>query len=514
MVSDNFWKKYERDIIIHGDKMNVVESCVDRHAEKTPDKIAFVFQNSKTIKYTYKQLQESVNRFANFLKTKKIRKNSRIFLFLPKIPEMYICFLGAIKHGSVACPLFEAFQTEGLELRLKRGDANVLVTNKELKKRIKSKFRNLKIITIDSKEYRNQIKKQSTEFKAVLKNKKDTALMMFTSSTAGTPVAGVQIPHYALVQQHFTAKLVLDLKPEDNYWCTAHPGWVTGAVYGILAPLSIGCTNYILESHFKAKKWISFLEKNKISVLYTAPTVLRLMKTKIKKSNLKYLRNLCSVGEALTKATYDFYKKLGVEINDTYWQTETGAIVIANWKGLKKRKYSMGKAIPGMKIRIKNKMIELKAPWPSMMTGIYKHPKMYKSYFDDGWFKTNDSARKDKQGYFFFIGRHDDIIKTRGERVSPIEIESILMKHKSVYEAAVIGVPHKIFGSILKAFVVLNEGERPSQKLKKELSEFVKKNYAGHSYPKEIEFIKEMPKTNSGKIIRMELRKLANLQQN
>ncbi len=512
-MTTNIWQQAEKDIIVHDEKMNIIESCLDRHAEKTPDKLAFVFENEHEgiKKFTYKELQTEANRFANLLNELNIKQNSRIFIFLPKVPEMYFSILGTVKQGSIALPLFEAFQKDGLELRLDRGDADILITNKELSQRIpkdiKEKVPTLKhILIIDENNYKNKINNQSNEFKTVLKHKKDTAVMIFTSSTAGTPVAGIQIPHQALIQQHYTAKLVLDLKEDDNYWCTAHPGWVTGTIYGIIAPLSIGCTNYILEAHFDAKNWIDFMKKNKISVIYTAPTALRMLRPEIKKQDLRLVRNICSVGEALTNAVFDFYKELGIEINDSYWQTETGAMVIATWIGLKKKYGSMGKAIPGITAEIIDDSIALKPDYPSIMTGIYKHPDMYKSYFKDGWFRTNDGATKDNDGYFFFIGRKDDIIKTSGERVSPIEIESILMKHKAVKESAVIGIPDELKGNILKAFIVLNDKFQPSESLEQELSMFVKQNYAGHSYPKQIEFIKAMPKTNSGKIIRMKLR--------
>ena len=505
----DIWKEAEKDIVIHNNGMNIIESCVDRHALETPNKLAlfFEFEKGKIKKYTYKELQEEVNKFANLLNNIKVKKNSRIFLFLPKSPELYISFLATIKQGSIAVPLFEAFETDGLELRLERGDANVLVTNKELLKRLKhkNKFHRMKIIIVDSSDFKNKIKRQSKNFNAVLKNKEDTCLMVFTSSTAGTPVAGIEIPNYGIVQQHYTAKLVLGLNKDDKYWCTAHPGWVTGSVYGIIAPLSIGCENYIYVPHFDALKWIKFVKKNKISVIYTAPTALRLLRNFVKREDFKLVKNVCSVGEALTNAVFDFYKKVGVEICDTYWQTETGAMVIANWSGLKKKRGSIGKAIPGIEARIIDNTIHLKPKWPAMMTRIYKHNKMYKSYFEKGWFKTNDIAKKDKDGYFFFVGRKDDIIKTSGERVSPIEIESALMKYKSVKEAAAIGIPDKIRGQVIKAFVVLNKNHG-TEKLKKELILFVKKNYAGHSYPKEIEFVKSLPKTNSGKIIRMKLR--------
>jgi acetyl-CoA synthetase len=306
-----------------------------------------------------------------------------------------------------------------------------------------------------------------------------------------------------LIQQHYTAELCLELNKDSKYWCTAHPAWVTGAVYGIIAPLSIGCTTYVLQNHFNEEQWKKYLIKNKITNLYTAPTALKLLKNNLKKSDLKNLKNLSSVGEALPQTLYNEYKKLGIKITNTYWQTETGAIVISNYENKNKL---FGKEIPGIIAKIKKSSIALKPNFPGLMTGIYKHEKMFKSYFKLGWFRTNDQAIKDKNGYFHFIGRKDDIIKTSGERVSPLEIEDILLKHKAVKETGVIGIPDKIKGSIIKAFIVLNKGFLPSDSLKQELSQYVKQNYAGHSYPKEIQFLKELPKTNSGKIIRMELK--------
>ncbi len=503
----DIWKKQEKEIIIHNDKMNIIESCLDRHALQNPKKLALSFENEmgeiKT--YSYAELEKEINKFSNLLNKLKIKSGSRIFIFLPKLPEMYVSILGAIKHGSIAVPLFEAFQSEGLALRLERGDAEVLITNKELSKRLKNK-KGIELIIIDSEDYKKGIKNCSETFNCVLKKKKDTALMIFTSSTAGTPIAGVEISHYGLVQQHYTAKLVLDLKENDNYWCTAHPGWVTGSVYGILAPLSIGCSNYVYEGHFDSKTWINFIKKNNISVIYTAPTALRMLKGEVKKSDLNQVRNICSVGEALTDTLYNFYKNLGIKINDTYWQTETGAMVIANWPGMKKKPGSMGKSIPGIKANVKDNVIVIEKPWPAMMTSIYKHPELYKSYFKKNLFLTNDMVTKDKEGYFFFKARKDDMIKTSGERVSPIEIESILLRYPTIKESAVIGIPDKTKGQIIKAFIVLNKYTNPSEKLKEEISSFVKKNYAGHAYPREIEFRDSLPKTNSGKIIRMELR--------
>jgi acetyl-CoA synthetase len=513
-TNKNFWQEKEKDIIIHeGGKMNIIESCVDRHALQNPDSTAFVFEDEKGLheRFSYMQVEKEISKYANFLMKIGMKKGSRIFIFLPKIKEAYFSILAAIKLGAVSAPLFEAFQQEGLELRLERGEANLLITNKELGQRLKNKIKGMKILIVDSDEFKEELKKQKEEFETKLVDKKDTALMIFTSSTAGTPVAGIEIPHYALVQQHYTAKLVLKLEKEDRYFCTAHPGWVTGSVYGIVAPLSIGSSIYIYQGHFEAKKWIDFLKENKISVIYTAPTALRLLKNDIKKKDFESVKNICSVGEHLEESVFDFYLSIGEKIRDTYWQTETGAIIIAAYED-KIISGSMGKAIPGINIKIIDKTIHIERPWPSMMAGIYKHEKMYKDYFFGKWFKTNDMA-EEKKGNFYFIGRKDDIIKTSGERVSPLEIENILMKHKAVREVGVIGKGDEIKGQIIKAFIVLNStyenlNEQEREKLKEELSLFVKQNYAGHSYPKEIDFVSELPKTNSGKIIRMKLREM------
>ncbi len=508
------WKTAEKDVIIHGNMMNIVESCVDRHAADKPDKVALVFEdNGKRIEYTYKRLEGAINRFANLLKKLNVPRNSRVFIFLPKVPEMYIAFLGTIKYGCIAAPLFEAFQEEGLMLRLEKGEANVLVTNTELSwrvpKDVKKRIKSLKHVLItDSDYYIEQIASCSNVFQGIWMKRENSSLMIFTSSTAGTPVAGVMLPHYGLVQQHMTAKLVLGLKEEDKYWCTAHPGWVTGSVYGIIAPLSIGCTNYIYEGHFDSHKWIDFIKRNNISVIYTAPTALKMLKPDIKKEDLTGVRNLCSVGEALPESIFDFYKGLGVEINDTYWQSETGAMIIANYPGVKKKPGSLGKPLPGIKADLKSGMITIRPGWPAMMTEIYKHEQMYKNYFKNGWFLTNDLARKDDEGYFFFEGRHDDIIKTSGERVSPLEIENVLHMYRNVKEAAVIGINDKVRGQIIKAFIVLGNYVKPSEKLKEDIRLFVKNNYAGHAYPKEIEFVDKLPKTNSGKIVRMKLKEI------
>lgn len=491
------WIKLEKEIFPK-EKINLINEI-----EKNTG-IALHFQDElgNIKEFSYSGLIEKINEFANLLKNEGVKKGDRVGLFLPKCPEIYFGFLAAIKLGAIAVPLFEAFQTDGLELRLNRGEVNYLFTTTELSERLKNKPASLKkTFVIDSGPFRAELEKQSKDFESVLVNKKDTAMMIFTSSTAGTPVAGIEIPHLGLVQWIYTAKEVLGLQEESKYWCTAHPAWVTGAIYGVVAPLALGCEVYSIGGRFQAKEWKEFLIKNKITNIYTAPTALKMLKDDLKKQDLNQIKRICSVGEALPWSLAEFYEKLGVKIIDTYWQTEIGAIVVAN---LDFKKKALGKAI-GVDIQVKDGMMIIKTPWPAMMTGIYNHEQMFKDYFEGDLFKTNDLA-EEKEEYFYFSGRKDDIIKTSGERVSPLEIENILLKHLAVKESAVIGIPDKEKGQIIKAFVVLRENKIPDANLKNELSQFVKNNYAGHAYPKVIEFVDSLPKNNAGKIMRLKLR--------
>lgn len=499
------WNKLEKEYKIPEGKFNLI-NIIEERARENPNSLALHFQREtgEIEKYTYQELIENVNRYANLFKKSGLKRGERVAFFLPKCSEIYFGMLATIKLGAMAMPLFEAFQPEGLEIRLKRGDVNFLVTDKELFKRFKKtqKPKTLReVFIVDSKKFKTEIKKSSSICKTVQLDKKESCYIIFTSSTAGTPVAGILLPHNGTVQWIYTAKKVLGLKPKENYFCSAHPAWVTGAIYGVIAPFLVGASVFSIQGRFDIPKWKKFLLKNKIENIYTAPTVLKLFREDFKKIDFRYIKRICSVGEALPQNIVEHYKKLGVSIIDTYWQTETGAIVIAN---IPSKKGSMGKSI-GVKAILKNGEISIKTSWPAIMTGIWKHEKMFKSYFSKNYFFTNDLATQDNKNYFYFEGRKDDIIKTSGERVSPLEIENILIKHPLVKEGVVIGIPDKVRGSILKAFIVPRKKILNQEKSKQEISQFVKKNYAGHAYPKIIEFIEELPKGNSGKVIRSKL---------
>lgn len=351
----------------------------------------------------------------------------------------------------------------------------------------------------------------------------ESAFMLYTSGTTGKP-KGVVHTHRAILLEHMTAKWVLDLREEDVFWCTADPGWVTGIGYGILGNWSNGASTLVYEGRFDPQKWYQLIEDYQVNVWYTAPTAIRMLAAKnsnlVKKFNLSSLRHLSSVGEPLNpEAIWWGIKAFGLPFHDNWWQTETGGILIANYPSLPIKPGSMGKPIPGIVAEIVNDKGEklavgkignlaIKPPWPSMMKTIWRRPKKYQSYFIKGvkqrieWYITGDLAYKDKGGYFWFVGRADDVIKTSGERVGPFEVESSLMEYPGVIEAGVIGKPDPLRGAIIKAFVVLKPSLRLSGALKLKLKEYVKTHLAGHAYPREIEFIDKLPKTRSGKILR------------
>jgi len=315
-----------------------------------------------------------------------------------------------------------------------------------------------------------------------------------------------------------TAELVLDIKDDDVYWCTADPGWVTGIAYEILGTMAAGATHLVYEGRFNVDKWYQLLQDYKVSVWYTAPTAIRMLAAEgietVRKYDLSHLRYMASVGEPLNPEPIRWGKKaFGLYFHDTYWQTETGGIMIANRPGIKIKEGSMGKPLPGITAGIVDNSgntlppktvgnLAFKKSWDSMMRKIWRRPDKYASYFKKGWYLTGDQAMRDTDGYFWFVGRADDVIKTSGERVGPFEVESALVDHPTVVEAGVIGKPDAVRGTIIKAFVVLKKNVKPTEALKEELMHFVKHHLAGHAAPREIEFMDKLPKTRSGKIMR------------
>jgi len=527
----NYKKHYKEIAWFKGKKLNAAYNAITKHTlTERKNKVALYWEGPEGEKkeFSFLELDLLSNKFANILKKYKIKKGDRVFLFLPRVPELYIAFIGILKTGAIAGTLFSAFQSKALEDRLKDSGAKIVVTTKELKKRVyevKKHLPELKhLIIADDKAtkkneicYKEEIEKASQEFKIAETGSEDIAFMLYTSGTTGKP-KGVIHAHLACLHEHMTAKYVLDIHDEDVYWCTADPGWVTGIAYGILGSWSVGASSLVYAGRFDPEKWYSLIKKYKVNVWYTAPTAVRMLMRAgnklVKKHNLKSLRHLCSVGEPLNPEAVKWsIKVFNRPFHDNYWQTETGGIVIANFPPLPIKPGSMGKPVPGIKAAIINDRgkripankegnLAIKPGWPSMMRGIWKNRKKYNSCFNKGWYITGDKAFKDKDDYFWFIGRADDVIKTSGERVGPFEVESALVEHPAIVEAGVIGKPDQLRGEIIKAFVTLKSSYKQSEALKQNIQKFVKKRLAGHAYPREIEFRKSLPKTRSGKIMR------------
>jgi acetyl-CoA synthetase len=349
----------------------------------------------------------------------------------------------------------------------------------------------------------------------------DPALLHFTSGTTGTPRGAVHV-HRAVLAHHVTGKIALDLRDEDIFWCTADPGWVTGTSYGIIAPLTNGVTSLVDEGDFDAERWYRTLQDERVTVWYTAPTAIRmLMKAGPelpRRFDLSSLRFVASVGEPLNpEAVIWGADVLGLPIHDNWWQTETGGIMIANLPAMDIRPGSMGRPLPGVEAAVVRhdgaevELIEtpgeqgelaLRPGWPSMFRAYLNDEARYRRCFAGGWYLTGDLVRRDSDGYYWFIGRADDVIKTSGHLVGPFEVESVLLEHPAVAEAAVIGKPDPMAGEIVKAFVSLKEGYTASDELGQTLRGFARQRLGTAVAPKELAFLPSIPRTRSGKIMR------------
>lgn len=534
------WIRADKEIDYFKDgTLNAAYNVVDRHAQgKNKNKIAILFegQNGEKEKYTFDDFKKLTNKFANVLKSLGVEKGDRVFLFLPTIPERYISFLGVLKLGAIVGTLFSAFQEVALLDRLLDSGAKVVVTNSILYPRIEKIWPKLphlgKVIIVERGSvvypkdkkiiyFNQEMEKASPDFKIAHMKKDDFSYMLYTSGTTGKP-KGVVHAHHDILQAIWTTKFALDVHEDDVYWCTADSGWVTGVVYGIMGIWGLGGTSVIFEGRFSPQSWYKVIEDYKVTVWYTAPTAVRMLmgsSVDLKGLNLSSLRFLASVGEPLNpEAIWWGLEVFGLPFHDNWWQTELGGICIANYSIMDIKPGSMGKPMPGVIAAIIDEQGEqlpkghegnlaLKPETvPSLMKTIWKNEEKYNSYFSHGWYISGDRAYKDKDGYFWFIGRADDVIKTMGERVGPFEVESVLVEYPEVVEAGVIGKPDELRGEIIKAFVVLKAGVKPTEELEDKLKDYVKKHLAGHAYPREIEFIDRLPKTRSGKIMRRVLK--------
>jgi acetyl-CoA synthetase len=532
------WESARRELsgLPGGRGINIAFEAVDRHAEGVlANRVAFRFLrlDGTVEERTFAELRGQTNRFANALRRLGVEEGERVFALSGRVPELYVTALGALKNKNVFCPLFAAFGPEPIFQRLSRGDARALVTDRRLYEKkvrpLRSRLGSLRhVLLIDcdrggdeTLSFAEEMARSSEEFTIPETDPEDMALIHFTSGTTGMPKGAVHV-HDAVVTHFVTAKYALDLHPEDVYWCTADPGWVTGTSYGIIAPLLMGVTTIVDEGEFDARRWYEILGKQKVTVWYTAPTAIRMLMrfggNPKAEHDLASLRFVASVGEPLNpEAVHWGVRALGLPIHDNWWQTETGGILIANYASMDIHPGSMGKPLPGIEAAIVHRErdaleivetpgvsgdLAIRAGWPSMFRGYLHEEERYRKCFRGGWYLTGDLAMKDEDGYFHFVGRADDIIKTSGHMVGPFEVESALMEHPQVAEAGVIGKPDSTIGQLVKAFVVLKPAAEPTEELRLAILGFARRKLGSAVAPKEIDFVSDLPKTRSGKIMR------------
>ena len=523
-----------------GQGLNIAHEAVDRHADgPRADRAALRWLGRTGARrvLTYRDLRAETNRFANALRHLGVSEGESVFVLANRIPELYIAVLGALKAKCVVSPLFSAFGPEPLATRLGIGAGCVLVTTEPLYRRkvagIRAQLPTLQHVILvpdesaatdvpDTLDWHRLVDAQSADFVIPPTDPQDHALLHFTSGTTGRSKGALHV-HEAAVTHHITGHYALDLHDDDIFWCTADPGWVTGTSYGIIAPLTNGVTSVVAEAEFDAPTWYGILQNERVSVWYTAPTAIRMMMKlgvdAVRGYDLAALRFMASVGEPLNpEAVVWGAQAFGMPFHDNWWQTETGGIMIANFAAMDVKPGSMGRPLPGIAAAvvrrnedgsvtpIEQPMIEgelaLRAGWPSMLRGYLHEEERYRKCFAGPWYLTGDLAMRDAEGYYWFVGRADDVIKSSGHLIGPFEVESALMEHPAVAEAGVIGKPDPMAGEIVKAFIELKPGFTPSEALRRELLGHARKRLGAAVAPKEIDFSETLPRTRSGKIMR------------
>ncbi len=531
------WSIAEKELgYSDGNILNIGWYCSDRIClNGKADKIALIYQGFGNIRkrYTFNDIRIAGNTIGNFLRNLGIKNEDRVCLFMDKIPELYLSFLGILKIGAIVQPLFSAFGDESLFVRLENAQTRAIITqSKHLSKvrKVLDRLPNLEFIIIVDQNKTKKLEIREIPFSlqesAKVENfeiyptkAESPSVLHYTSGTTGQP-KGVRHVHYSIMSQYLTSKWVLDLKEDDIYWCTADPGWVTGTSYGIIGPWSLGITQCVLDTGFSAQAWYKFIEDYRISMWYSAPTAIRsLMKAGdkiVSEFDLSSLRHLASVGEPLNSEAVIWSQKMfGKPFHDTFWQTETGSIMITNFPGMKVKPGSMGKPFPGITAVVldpknhrpisesgKAGLIAFKPGWPAMMRTYWNNQEKFKEKFVNGWYLSGDRASIDSEGYFWFIGRDDDVINTGGHLVSPFEVESALLEHPAVGESAVVAKPDEINMEVVKAFITLKPGFTPGPDLELEIMNFIRKKLSPIAMPQAIEYMEKLPKTRSGKIMR------------
>ncbi len=535
------WDRARLDLgLAEGEPINAGWLCSDRNCRVgRGSKLALIHEDhaGEVRRFTYDDIRRLSNGWAEFLVSRGVQPRDRVCVFLDRIPELYIAFLGILKAGAIAQPLFSAFGEEAFFQRADDSAAVAVITqHKHVGKvrKVRERLPALRTsIVVDHEAGRRPLREGEIEYRMMdhapdsfpvaVTYAESPSVLHYTSGTTGKPKGALHV-HASILAQYLTTKVVLDVRDDDVYWCTADPGWVTGTSYGILGPWAAGATQVVLDAGFSSERWYRTLERHRVTVWYTAPTAIRmLMKDGTdlpKKHDLSALRHMASVGEPLNpEAVHWGRQAFGLDFHDTFWQTETGAIVITNLPGLPVKPGSMGRPFPALDAAVVDAttgepiretgrvgMIAIRPPWPSMMRTYWNNTPAYLGKFINGWYICGDRASVDSEGYFWFTGRDDDVINTGGHLVGPFEIESALLEHPAVAESAAVGKPDPINMEVVKAFVALKGGFAPSSDLELEIMNFIRKRLSPLAMPQEIEFVDKLPKTRSGKIVRRMLK--------
>ena len=503
-----------------------IANAVDEHA-KDRGKIAIYWESaegdSKIIPYW--KLRDDANRFANVLKGMGVKKGDRVMVTLPRLPEVFAVQIGAFKLGAIIVPCPEMLREKDIDYRANNCGAETIVSSPEAAEHVdnvrdKTPLKNFIIIGGERDRWTNyekEVKQASRNFEKVDVKATDIMTINYTSGTTGDPKGVLHDHKWMYCFYKTNAVYWWDAKPDELLWSTTSPGWAKWFWSPLGVTLTVGASQVTYKGRFNPKKFLELMEKYRVNKLCSTPTEYRMWAQEdLEAYDLSDMKKFLSAGEALNREVIDRFKKAyGLEIYDGYGQTETSGLV-CNHHGIKIKYGSMGKPMPGSGVKIVDEdgnvlpagkigQIAVPITHPGLMVGYWGGKKL-KDIAVNGWYLTGDLARMDEDGYFWFEGRADDVIKASGYRIGPFEVEDALVKHPAVVEAAVVASPDKIRGNIVKAFVILAKGYEPSDELVKELQTFVKNETAPYKYPREIEFVDELPKTISGKIRRVELR--------
>ena len=542
-----------------GGKVNIVSNALDRHLKDgNQEKQALIWegQDGTVRTFTYSQLNEEVSRFANVLKSFGVKKGDHVCVYLPRLPEQWITMLACAKVGAVHTLIYSGFSVEALKNRIEGAGAKVVITADgyhfreklvNTKKTVDDAIAEIPAVDhvvvvkrtgndVQWKEGRDKwwnelVEKASPECATEIMDAEDPLFILYTSGTTGKPKGIIHSHGGYEVGIYITLKWIFNLKKDDIYWCTADPGWITGHSYIVYAPLINGITSFVYEGppdFPDPGKWWSLLSKYNVTKFYTTPTAVRaLMKYGDEwpnKYDFSHLKQLGTVGEPINPEAWSwFYKTIGKEktpIVDTWWQTETGMFILSPMTSVPVKPGSAFKPFPGLDVDVvdhegkttpvgEQGFLIIRNPWPSMMKDIFNDSEKYKkSYWEEipNVYFTGDTAKKDADGYFWVLGRNDDVMKVSGYRFGSAELESAFVAHPAVAEAAVIGIPHDVKGESIKAFVILKVGHEPSDELKQELKAQVRKMIGPIATPDAIDFVTSLPKTRSGKIMRRVLK--------